>query len=143
MIDKGGFVFLIGASGSGKSTVLRLIMREELANAGRVTVDGRDVGKMRRGRVPGLRRCMRCVFKDFRVLPKKSVYDNVAFALEVLNKPQRSIRRTVPEVLELVGLEGKAHRLPTEISGGEQQRVGIARAVVDRPLGPVGGDANR
>jgi cell division transport system ATP-binding protein len=134
MIDKGEFVFLIGASGSGKSTVLRLVMREELANSGRVTVDGRDVGKMRRRKVPDLRRSMGCVFQDFRLLPKKSVYDNVAFALEVLNKSQRSIRRTVPEVLDLVGLEGKANRLPTELSGGEQQRVAIARAFVNRPL---------
>jgi cell division transport system ATP-binding protein len=134
MIDKGEFVFLIGASGSGKSTILRLIMREELANSGRVTVDGRDVGKMRRGRVPELRRSMGCVFQDFRLLAKKSVYDNVAFALEVLNKPQRSIKRTVPEVLDLVGLEGKANRMPNELSGGEQQRVAIARAFVNRPL---------
>jgi cell division transport system ATP-binding protein len=134
MIDKGEFVFLIGASGSGKSTVLRLVMREELANSGRVTVDGRDVGKLRRRKVPDLRRSMGCVFQDFRLLPKKNVYDNVAFALEVLNKPQRSIRRTVPEVLELVGLEGKALRMPNELSGGEQQRVAIARAFVNRPL---------
>jgi cell division transport system ATP-binding protein len=134
MIEKGEFVFLIGASGSGKSTVLRLVMREELANAGRVTVDGRDVGKMRQRRVPELRRSMGCVFQDFRLLAKKSVYDNVAFALEVLNKSQRSIKRTVPEVLDLVGLEGKANRLPTELSGGEQQRVAIARAFVNRPL---------
>ena len=134
MIDKGEFVFLIGSSGSGKSTVLRLIMREERAETGRVTVDGRDVGKMRRRKLPDLRRSMGCVFQDFRLLPKKSVYDNVAFALEVLNKPQRSIRRTVPEVLDLVGLDGKANRLPTELSGGEQQRVAIARAFVNRPL---------
>ena len=134
MIDKGEFVFLIGSSGSGKSTVLRLVMREELANAGRVTVDGRDVGKMRSRRVPELRRSMGCVFQDFRLLPKKNVYDNVAFALEVLNKSQKSIKRTVPEVLELVGLEGKSQRLPNELSGGEQQRVAIARAFVNRPL---------
>jgi cell division transport system ATP-binding protein len=134
MIDKGEFVFLIGSSGSGKSTVLRLVMREELANAGRVTVDGRDVGKMRSRRVPELRRSMGCVFQDFRLLPKKNVYDNVAFALEVLNKSQKAIKRTVPEVLELVGLEGKSQRLPNELSGGEQQRVAIARAFVNRPL---------
>jgi cell division transport system ATP-binding protein len=134
MIEKGEFVFLIGASGSGKSTVLRLVMREELANKGRVTVDGRDVGKMRQRKVPDLRRSMGCVFQDFRLLPKKSVYDNVAFALEVLNKSQRSIKRTVPEVLDLVGLEGKANRLPNELSGGEQQRVAIARAFANRPL---------
>ncbi len=134
MIEKGEFVFLIGSSGSGKSTVLRLIMREEVAQTGRVTVDGRDVGKMRGRKIPNLRRSMGCVFQDFRLLPKKSVYDNVAFALEVLNKPQRSIKRTVPEVLDLVGLDGKANRLPNELSGGEQQRVAIARAFVNRPL---------
>ncbi|MBV9594539.1 MAG: cell division ATP-binding protein FtsE [Actinobacteria bacterium] len=133
-IDKGEFVFLIGASGSGKSTVLRLLLREELANAGRVTVDGRDVGRMSRRKVPDLRRKMGCVFQDFRLLPKKSVYDNVAFALEVINKSQKAIKRTVPDVLELVGLEGKANRLPNELSGGEQQRVAIARAFVNRPL---------
>ena len=134
MIEKGEFVFLIGASGSGKSTVLRLLLREELANSGRVTVDGRDVGRLPGRKVPDLRRKMGCVFQDFRLLPKKNVYDNVAFALEVINKSQKSIKRTVPDVLELVGLEGKAHRLPNELSGGEQQRVAIARAFVNRPL---------
>ncbi|MEP6599777.1 MAG: cell division ATP-binding protein FtsE [Actinomycetota bacterium] len=133
-IDKGEFVFLIGQSGSGKSTVLRLLLREELPTTGRVHVDGRDVGRMRRRKVPELRRKMGCVFQDFRLLPKKNAYDNVAFALEVINKSQRSIKRTVPEVLELVGLEGKANRLPNELSGGEQQRVAIARAFVNRPL---------
>jgi cell division transport system ATP-binding protein len=133
-IEKGEFVFLIGQSGSGKSTVLRLVLREELATTGTVRVDGRDVGSMARRKVPVLRRTMGCVFQDFRLLQKKNVYDNVAFALEVINKSQRAIKRTVPEVLELVGLEGKAHRLPSELSGGEQQRVAIARAFVNRPL---------
>jgi cell division transport system ATP-binding protein len=133
-IDKGEFVFLIGASGSGKSTMLRLLLREELPTAGRVSIDGRDVGRMRRRKVPALRRTMGCVFQDFRLLQKKSVYDNVAFALEVINKSRRQIARTVPEVLDLVGLEGKANRLPNELSGGEQQRVAIARAFVNRPL---------
>jgi cell division transport system ATP-binding protein len=133
-IEKGEFVFLIGASGSGKSTVLRLLLREELANAGRVTVDGRDLGRLPGRKVPDLRRRIGCVFQDFRLLPKKNVYDNVAFALEVINKSQKQIKRTVPEVLELVGLEGKALRLPNELSGGEQQRVAIARAFVNRPL---------
>jgi cell division transport system ATP-binding protein len=133
-IDKGEFVFLIGASGSGKSTLLRLLLREELPTAGRVSIDGRDVGRMRRHKVPALRRTMGCVFQDFRLLPKKTVYDNVAFALEVINKSRRQIAKTVPEVLELVGLEGKANRLPNELSGGEQQRVAIARAFVNRPL---------
>jgi cell division transport system ATP-binding protein len=133
-IDKGEFVFLIGQSGSGKSTVLRLLLREELPTSGRVSVDGRDVGRMAARRVPDLRRKMGCVFQDFRLLPKKNVYQNVAFALEVINKSQKAIKRTVPEVLELVGLEGKAHRMPHELSGGEQQRVAIARAFVNRPL---------
>jgi cell division transport system ATP-binding protein len=133
-IEKGEFVFLIGASGSGKSTVLRLLLREELASRGKVFVDGRNVGGRRRRRVPELRRKIGCVFQDFRLLPKKSVYDNVAFALEVINKSQRTIRRSVPEVLDLVGLAGKAKRLPGELSGGEQQRVAIARAFVNRPL---------
>jgi cell division transport system ATP-binding protein len=116
-IDKGEFVFLIGPSGSGKSTVLRLLLREEKPTTG-----------------PELRRKIGCVFQDFRLLPKKTVYDNVAFALEVINKSQRAIKRTVPEVLDLVGLDGKAYRHPHELSGGEQQRVAIARAFVNRPL---------
>jgi cell division transport system ATP-binding protein len=133
-IAKGEFVFLIGQSGSGKSTVLRLLLREELATRGKVFVDGRNVGRLRSRRVPELRRKMGCVFQDFRLLPKKTVYDNVAFALEVINKSQRTIRRAVPEVLDLVGLDGKALRMPNELSGGEQQRVAIARAFVNRPL---------
>jgi cell division transport system ATP-binding protein len=133
-IDKGEFVFLIGQSGSGKSTVLRMLMREELPTSGIVTVDGRNVGRMPNRKVPDLRRKIGCVFQDFRLLPKKNVYENVAFALEVINKSPKAIRRTVPEVLELVGLEGKAQRMPNELSGGEQQRVAIARAFVNRPL---------
>jgi cell division transport system ATP-binding protein len=133
-IDKGEFVFMIGPSGSGKSTVLRLLLREELPTSGRVTVDGRDVGRLPMRKVPDLRRKIGCVFQDFRLLAKKNVYDNVAFALEVINKKQRAIRRTVPEVLDLVGLDGKANRMPHELSGGEQQRVAIARAFVNRPL---------
>jgi cell division transport system ATP-binding protein len=133
-IEKGEFVFLIGSSGSGKSTVLRLLLREELPTAGVVTVDGRNLNKMANRKVPELRRRIGCVFQDFRLLPKKNVYENVAFALEVINKSPRAIRRTVPEVLDLVGLEGKAQRMPNELSGGEQQRVAIARAFVNRPL---------
>ncbi|MDP9093728.1 MAG: cell division ATP-binding protein FtsE [Actinomycetota bacterium] len=133
-IDKGEFVFLIGSSGSGKSTVLRLLLREELPTAGTVTVDGRNLGKMPSRKVPDLRRRIGCVFQDFRLLPKKNVYENVAFALEVINKSPKAIRRTVPEVLDLVGLEGKSQRMPNELSGGEQQRVAIARAFVNRPL---------
>ncbi|MDP9116019.1 MAG: cell division ATP-binding protein FtsE [Actinomycetota bacterium] len=133
-IEKGEFVFLIGQSGSGKSTVLRLLLREELPTTGVVTVDGRNLGKMANRKVPELRRRIGCVFQDFRLLPKKNVYENVAFALEVINKAPRAIRRTVPEVLDLVGLEGKSQRMPNELSGGEQQRVAIARAFVNRPL---------
>ncbi|MDT4894262.1 MAG: cell division transport system ATP-binding protein [Pseudonocardiales bacterium] len=133
-IDKGEFVFLIGQSGSGKSTVLRLLLREDLPTTGVVTVDGRNLSRMPNRKVPELRRRIGCVFQDFRLLPKKTVYENVAFALEVINKSPKAIRRTVPEVLDLVGLEGKAQRLPNELSGGEQQRVAIARAFVNRPL---------
>ena len=133
-IDKGEFVFLIGQSGSGKSTVLRMLLREELPTAGTVIVDGRDLGKMPNRKVPDLRRKIGCVFQDFRLLPNKTVFENVAFALEVINKAPKAIRRTVPEVLDLVGLEGKAQRMPNELSGGEQQRVAIARAFVNRPL---------
>jgi cell division transport system ATP-binding protein len=133
-IDKGEFVFLIGPSGSGKSTVMRLLLREEMPTTGVVHVDGRNLGRLPGRKVPDLRRKIGCVFQDFRLLPKKSAYDNVAFALEVINKSQRAIRRTVPEVLDLVGLEGKANRRPHELSGGEQQRVAIARAFVNRPL---------
>jgi cell division transport system ATP-binding protein len=133
-IEKGEFVFLIGQSGSGKSTVLRLLLREELATTGTVTVDSRNVGKLPGRKVPELRRRIGCVFQDFRLLPKKTVYENVSFALEVINKSPKSIKRTVPEVLDLVGLTGKAKRMPGELSGGEQQRVAIARAFVNRPL---------
>ena len=133
-IDKGEFVFLIGPSGSGKSTVLRLLLREEKPTTGLVYVDGRNLSRLPGRKVPELRRKIGCVFQDFRLLPKKTVYDNVAFALEVINKSQRAIKRTVPEVLDLVGLDGKAYRHPHELSGGEQQRVAIARAFVNRPL---------
>src|SRR3954463_2182639 len=133
-IDKGEFVFLIGSSGSGKTTVLRLLLREEIADGGLVTVDGRNLNRLAARKVPDLRRRIGCVFQDFRLLPKKTVYENVAFALEVINKSPKAIRRTVPEVLDLVGLTGKAQRLPNELSGGEQQRVAIARAFVNRPL---------
>jgi cell division transport system ATP-binding protein len=133
-IDKGEFVFLIGPSGSGKSTVLRLLLREERPTTGVVHVDGRNLSRLPARKVPELRRKIGCVFQDFRLLPKKTVYDNVAFALEVINKSQRAIKRTVPEVLDLVGLDGKANRHPHELSGGEQQRVAIARAFVNRPL---------
>ena len=133
-VEKGEFIFLIGQSGSGKSTVLRLVLREEKATTGVVTVNGRNLGRLPNRKVPDLRRKIGCVFQDFRLLPKKNAYDNIAFALEVINKSPRQIKRTVPEVLDLVGLTGKSKRLPHELSGGEQQRVAIARAFVNRPL---------
>jgi len=132
-MDKGEFVFLIGPSGSGKSTFLRLLLREEVPSKGRVYVSNFDVAKMSRRRVPRLRQSIGCVFQDFRLLAQKTVAENVAFALEVIGKPKNTIVKVVPEVLQLVGLEGKADRLPHELSGGEQQRVAIARAFVNRP----------
>lgn len=133
-VDKGEFVFLIGASGSGKSTFLRLLLREEVPTRGRVYVANFDVARMARRRVPRLRQSIGCVFQDFRLLTNKTVAENVAFALEVIGKPRNTIRKVVPEVLELVGLDGKSNRMPHELSGGEQQRVAIARAFVNRPL---------
>jgi cell division transport system ATP-binding protein len=132
-IDKGEFVFLVGASGSGKSTFLRLVLREARASGGRVYVAGKDLNRMASWKVPGLRRQIGTVFQDFRLLPNKTVSENVAFALQVIGKPRRHIRRVVPETLELVGLEGKGDRMPDELSGGEQQRVAVARAFVNRP----------
>ncbi|GGM41897.1 cell division ATP-binding protein FtsE [Longimycelium tulufanense] len=133
-VDKGEFVFLIGPSGSGKSTFLRLLLREDVPSKGLVEVADWDVAKLPRRRVPKLRQRIGCVFQDFRLLQNKTVAENVAFALEVIGKPRHTIKKVVPEVLELVGLEGKADRMPTELSGGEQQRVAIARAFVNRPL---------
>ncbi len=133
-MDKGEFVFLIGPSGSGKSTFLRLLLREEVPSRGRVYVANFDVARMARRRVPRLRQSIGCVFQDFRLLGNKTVHENVAFALEVIGKPRHTIKKVVPEVLELVNLEGKAARMPHELSGGEQQRVAIARAFVNRPL---------
>ncbi|TCP43641.1 cell division transport system ATP-binding protein [Tamaricihabitans halophyticus] len=133
-VDKGEFIFLIGPSGSGKSTFLRLLLREEVPSKGRVYVSNFDVAKMARRRIPRLRQSIGCVFQDFRLLTNKTVFENVAFALEVIGKPRSTVRKVVPEVLELVGLDGKADRMPNELSGGEQQRVAIARAFVNRPL---------
>lgn len=133
-VDKGEFAFLIGPSGSGKSTVLRLVLREEVPTTGQLQVAGNDLVKLRRSKVPSHRRRLGCVFQDFRLLTNKSVEQNVGFALEVIGRPRAAIKKIVPEVLELVGLEGKARRLPHELSGGEQQRVAIARAFVNRPL---------
>ncbi len=133
-IDKGEFVFLVGTSGSGKSTFLRLILRELRASSGTVYVAGRDLSKLHSWKVPGMRRQIGTVFQDFRLLPNKSVHENVAFALQVIGKSKTTINRVVPEVLDLVGLDGKQDRRPDELSGGEQQRVAIARAFVNRPM---------
>jgi cell division transport system ATP-binding protein len=132
-VERGEFVFLVGSSGSGKSTFLRLVLREERATGGRVFVAGRDLAEMSAWRVPHLRRQIGTVFQDFRLLPTKTVFENVAFALQVIGKPRHHILTTVPDTLELVGLGGKEKRLPHELSGGEQQRVAIARAFVNRP----------
>ena len=133
-VERGEFVFLIGPSGSGKSTFLRLLLREDVPTRGTITVADMNVAKLPRRRVPRLRQRIGCVFQDFRLLPNKTVTENVAFALQVIGKPQSTIKRVVPEVLELVGLDGKGGRLPEELSGGEQQRVAIARAFVNRPM---------
>jgi len=133
-IDKGEFVFLVGSSGSGKSTFLRLLLKEEVPTAGRVHVAGKDLGRLSHWKVPALRRSIGCVFQDFRLLPNKTVTQNVAFALEVIGKPRGAIAKVVPEVLDLVGLDGRGSRMPDELSGGEQQRVAIARAFVNRPM---------
>ena len=132
-IVKGEFVFLVGLSGSGKSTFLRLILREERPTSGTIHVAGKDLGTLATHKVPELRRQVGTVFQDFRLLPNKTIAENVAFTLHVLGYSQKEINREIPEVLELVGLEDKADRLPNEISGGEQQRVAIARAYVSRP----------
>ena len=133
-IDKGEFVFLIGPSGSGKSTFLRLMVREEKVDSGKLTVADQDLTKISRRNIPKLRQKVGHVFQDFRLLPKKTVYENVAFALQVIGKPKAKIDKAVPETLEMVGLSGKENRYPHELSGGEQQRVAIARAFVNRPL---------
>jgi cell division transport system ATP-binding protein len=133
-IEKGELVFLVGPSGSGKSTFLRLVLREERPNTGTVWVLGKELNRLSNWKIPALRRQIGTVFQDFRLLPNKSVFENVAFALEVIGKPRAQIKRVVPEVLEVVGLEGKESRRPDELSGGEQQRVAIARAFVNRPM---------
>ncbi len=132
-VERGEFVFLVGASGSGKSTFLRLVLREERPTAGTVFVAGRDLSTLSQWKVPHLRRQIGAVFQDFRLLPNKTVFENVAFALQVIGKPRHHIMTTVPDTLELVGLEGKEKRRPHELSGGEQQRVAIARALANDP----------
>ncbi|CAA9216841.1 MAG: Cell-division-associated, ABC-transporter-like signaling protein FtsE [uncultured Arthrobacter sp.] len=132
-VDRSEFVFLVGASGSGKSTFIRLVLKEDSASRGAVYVAGQNVANIPSWRVPRLRRGIGVVFQDFRLLPNKTVFANVAFAMQVIGKSRAVIRETVPEVLKTVGLEGKNNRMPHELSGGEQQRVAIARAIVNRP----------
>src|SRR5271157_872285 len=133
-IEKGEFVFLVGASGSGKTTFIRLLLREELPDTGQILEAGRNIVELPKWRVPYLRRNIGCVFQDFRLLPNKTVFENVAFALEVIGRPRHVVANQVPQVLDLVGLAGKRDNLPSELSGGEQQRVAVGRAFVNRPL---------
>ncbi|MEM9466860.1 MAG: cell division ATP-binding protein FtsE [Actinomycetota bacterium] len=133
-IGKGEFVFLVGASGSGKSTFIRLLNREEVPEHGTIYVAGKDIGTLGSWKVPYLRRNIGYIFQDFKLLPNKTVAENVAFALEVIGKPRHVIKKQVPAILELVGLAQKMDSFPSELSGGEQQRVSIARAFVNRPL---------
>ncbi len=132
-VDKGEFVFLVGPSGSGKSTLVRLLLKELEPTDGRIIVGGRELGRLKRSRVPMLRRNIGCVFQDFKLLPNRTAFENIAYALKVRGEPGRTIRAQVPEVLNLVGLSHKASSFPDELSGGEQQRVSIARAFVNHP----------
>jgi cell division transport system ATP-binding protein len=133
-ISRGEFVFVVGPSGSGKSTIIRLLLRQELPTEGDLWVAGKHINKLPGWKIPLLRRSMGTVFQDFKLLPNKTVYENVAFALEVIGRPKHVIRNQVPQVLRLVGLAAKADRMPQQLSGGEQQRVSIARAFANRPL---------
>ena len=132
-IEKGEFAFLVGSSGSGKSTLIKLILKEEEANKGNIIINGKDITFLKQKRVPFLRRSMGVVFQDFRLLPDKTVYENVAFAMYIVKATPKHIRRQVPMVLSLVGLSNKAKCYPNELSGGEQQRVALARALVNNP----------
>ncbi|MCA1782283.1 MAG: cell division ATP-binding protein FtsE [Intrasporangiaceae bacterium] len=132
-INKGEFVFIVGPSGSGKSTFMKLLTREQLVDSGDLWVAGKDLNAIRSWKIPALRRDIGYVFQDFKLLPNKSVRENVAFALEVIGKSRREIETRVPEVLELVGIDEKANAMPHELSGGQQQRVSIARAFVNNP----------
>src|SRR6478609_4399862 len=132
-IPRGEFAFVVGTSGSGKSTMMQLVMKEQDVTRGRILIAGRDLDRLPERKVPALRHEIGCVFQDFRLLPNKTVFQNVAYALQVLGSSRARIRQTVPETLELVGLAGMEKRLPHQLSGGEQQRVAIARAFVNRP----------
>ena len=132
-IEKGEFVFIVGPSGAGKSTLIKMLLREETPTKGVVLVNGRNLGAMKRRQIPAFRRTIGVVFQDFRLIPTMTVYDNVAFALQVTNVSSKYIRRRVPYILDLLGLAKKARNFPAEISGGEQQRVALARALVNNP----------
>ena len=132
-VDKGEFVFVVGPSGAGKSTFIKLILREETPTKGIVKVNGYNLNKIKKRQIPQFRRSLGVVFQDFRLIPTMTAYENVAFAMRVTNIPERQIKRRVPYVLNLVGLAGKAHSLPQELSGGEQQRIALARALVHSP----------
>ena len=132
-INKGEFVFIVGNSGSGKSTLIKLLLKALDATSGTIKVNGYEVNKLRRRKIPKFRRGIGCVFQDFRLLPDRNVYENVAFAQRVIEMPNRVIKKRVPEILTLVGLAAKYKSLPDELSGGEQQRVALARALVNRP----------
>ncbi|MBT9584004.1 cell division ATP-binding protein FtsE [bacterium] len=138
MVRKGEFVFLVGSTGSGKSSLLKMLHRELEPTTGAVYVDRQDVGELKKRQIPYLRRKLGVVFQDFRILPQKTAYENVAFALEVTGTPPSAIRPRVRRALEMVGLSEKSHRLPGEMSGGEQQRVAIARALVNNPILLIG-----
>ncbi|MBS6694574.1 MAG: cell division ATP-binding protein FtsE [Firmicutes bacterium] len=133
-IEKGDFVFLVGPSGAGKSTFIKLILKEIDADEGSILVDDREVTQLSNREIPELRRMIGTVFQDFRLLPKKTVFENVAFAMEVLHKSKRQIRKQVPQILSLVGITDKADKYPDELSAGEQQRVAIARAIINNPM---------
>ncbi|MCL6443323.1 MAG: cell division ATP-binding protein FtsE [Alicyclobacillus sp.] len=132
-VDKGEFIYVVGPSGAGKSTFIKLMYREERPTKGTIFVNGFDIGRLKERKIPYLRRSLGVVFQDFKLLPKLTAYENVAFALEVINAPKRHLRRRVRDALEWVGLQDKANALPTQLSGGEQQRVAIARALVNNP----------
>ena len=132
-INKGEFVFIVGTSGAGKSTFIKLLMREELPTSGDILVNGKNVVKMRASEVPYLRRGLGVIFQDYRLLPDKTVFENVAFAMQVIEAPRKLMQRSVNTVLDIVGLSGKYKNFPGELSGGEQQRVAIARAIVNDP----------
>lgn len=132
-IDKGEFVFIVGSSGSGKSTFIKMLLKEVDPTSGSIIIDGMDITTLKRKEIPYLRRKVGVVFQDFRLLPSKTVYENVAFAMQIVEASPKNIRRTVPQVLALVGLSKKAKAYPNQLSGGEQQRVALARAIINKP----------